>query len=559
MKIGVKIGAMSLGTLAILIIVGITAYFSVTKLIENNRDVLHSQKVLEALAVLHFQMVDSQSSARGYVVTGDDDYLDQFKTAQSNVTDSLKEIRKLTHDNQVQQQMLDNLDPEVDKALAEMKETMELCKVHGPEEALRRMRAGGPKNLMETIRRHMHEVANVEKKLLLDRTEDMTDSANNTKLTVIFGTILAIVFVSLCAYLITRDITGPIRVLVRASDNLARGRFDAVPRFNSQDEFEDLAAAFNQMGSSMRDFTERIEAERLRRTDLERLVDGLRLDLQKLGSRISDLVSAARQQIVGFEENPTPVATAIATAGGLSKSADELSALARSSAGVGKQCSHHCEVAVRSYQEAQSSVIVLAEKVKSAAIGVSALSERTEDMNEIVGVIESISAELNLVAMGAAMEVSRAGESAKGISPLVDQLRSLSDMAKQHSIKVNQTLSRIEKAATRAVISTEDANEAVEPALSNVSKVASDLESLGKATSDLEMTVVRVSEESGKHAAALGLTPHKIERVLSRLDSERTFIKQCELTAADIQATATHANELVSAPAPQHEEAPSLV
>jgi len=559
MKIGVKIGLMALGALAILIIVGVTAFFSVTKLIETNRDVVHSQQVLEALAVLHFQILDAQTSARGYVVTSDDDYQDQFKSSQNELKNSFKELHKLTADNATQQQTLDALEPDVDKAMAEFKETMELCKVHGYDEALKRIRLGGPQDLMDKIRRHVSDLADLEKKNLRDRTDDMTDSANNTKLTIIFGTVLAIVFVSLCGFLITRDITGPIRTLVRASDNLARGRFDAVPRFNTQDEFEDLSAAFNQMGSSMRDLTERVEADRARRTQLEHLVDALRLDVQRISSRADELLSAARQQIVGFEENPTPVKTSVAAAGDLSKTADELSTLARSTQDASKQTTHVSEGAVRGYQDVLSSVSALAEKVKSAATGVTALSERTEEMNEVVAALNEIGSELNLVAMGAAMELARAGESGKAMAPLVDQLRSLSDKAKQHGIKVNQTLSRIEKAATRAVISTEDAVEAVEPTMTNATRVADDLQSLAKVAAELEFAAGKVYDESGKHSAALGLAPSKIERILSTLEAERTFIKQCELKATEIQSAAAHANELIPTPITYPEEAASLV
>src|SRR5262249_54175415 len=312
-------------------------------------------------------ILDAQSSARGYIVTTDDDYQDQFKSSQNDVRDSLKEIRKLTQDNAAQQQTLDTLEPDVDHALAQMKETMELCKVHGSDEALKRLRAGGQNDLLDNIRRRMIDMASVEKKLLSDRTEDMTESAYNTKLTIVFGTILALVFVSLCGFLITRDITGPIRVLVRAADNLARGRFDAVPRFHSRDEFEDLSLAFNQMGSSMRDLTEQVELDRARLIQLEHLVDALRLDLEKVNSRASDLLSAARHQIICFEESPTPVATAADAAGHLAETADQLSVLARAACESGKQASQASEGTARGYQELQTALTALSEKIKSTA------------------------------------------------------------------------------------------------------------------------------------------------------------------------------------------------
>ncbi|HEY9871346.1 MAG TPA: CHASE3 domain-containing protein [Candidatus Obscuribacterales bacterium] len=559
MKIGVKIGAMSLGALAILLIVGITSYFSVSKMIENNRWVLHTQKVLEEVALLQSRLLDAQNSARGYIVTSDEDYLELFKTAEGHVRESIRELKHLTQDNPVQQQTLDKLEPIADSAIDNMQKTVSVFKEKGYQAALDRIRTGVLKETMEPVRKLIRDMVDVEKKLLLERQQDMTESANNTILTILFGTALAIAFVSLSAYLITRDITGPIRVLVRASDNLARGRFDAAPTFSSRDEFGDLAAAFNQMGHSMLELSETVAQEKKGREHAEQLLQAIRQHLERICSRAGELVPTTRTVIVGFQDNPSPAGTAVAMTGELARAAEELVALARSAGETAKKAGFLSESVARSFLEMQTAVSSLAEKVKSTGAGVATFSDRTEEMNEVVGAVDGIAAELNLLAMGIAMEATRSAEDGKGVSALVDQLKSLAEKARQNGIKAHHILSRIEKAATRAVISSEDAVEAVEPALKNVAQVGDDVEGFGRAVADVQSAVLKVSDHATRHGSAIDAAPHRLERILSTVESERTFIKQCELCLTQIDQDARHAHDLLAIPFQKPDEVPSLI
>lgn len=559
MKIGVKIAAMSLGALAILLIVGVTAYFSVSKMIENNRWVLHTEKVLEEVALLQSRMLDAQNSARGYIVTSDEDYLELFRAAEAHVKDSMRELKRLTEDNSTQQQTLEKLEPIAEAAIDNMQKTITVFKEKGYQAALDRIRTGILKETMEPVRKLIRDMADVEKKLLLERQQDMSESANNTILTIIFGIALAIAFVSLSAFLITRDITGPIRVLVRASDNLARGRFDAAPAFSSRDEFGDLAAAFNQMGHRMLELSETVAQEKKEREYAEQLLEALRPQVERIGSRVNELLATAGAVILGFEDNPAPAAAAAATLGELAAAADEMVAMARSAGEAAKQAGFFSENVSRSFLEMQTSLGSLTEKVKSTRTGVTTFSERTEEMNEIVGAIDGITAKLNWLAMGMAMEATRSGDSGRSISALVDQLKSLAESARQQGVKAHQVLSRVEKAATRALISSEDAVEAVEPAMKNVAQVGDEVEEFAKVVAVLKSTVLKISDQASRHGAAVALSPHRMERLLSTVEGERTFIKQGELCLKQIDQDARHAHDLLAAPSLKSDGLPSLV
>jgi len=85
------------------------------------------------------------------------------------------------------------------------------------------------------------------------------DIQNQTVLAFVGITIAGAVFSTLIALLISRNISGPIKKLVSASEQLANGNLDAKVDLASGDEFGKLAHRFNQMADVLRERDERLK------------------------------------------------------------------------------------------------------------------------------------------------------------------------------------------------------------------------------------------------------------------------------------------------------------
>jgi methyl-accepting chemotaxis protein len=62
----------------------------------------HTTKVLDALASVVSGMVDQETGVRGYLVSGDDRFLDPFNGGQKEFSNAWNEAKSLTADNPVQ-------------------------------------------------------------------------------------------------------------------------------------------------------------------------------------------------------------------------------------------------------------------------------------------------------------------------------------------------------------------------------------------------------------------------------------------------------------------------
>src|SRR5713101_9252781 len=165
-SIGAKIGGGFGLALAILVVIGAVSYRSTTGFIESSEWVEHTHRVLEKLTDLVARMTDAETGQRGYVITGEEHYLEPYRSAIEAVDQRLKDLRKLTADNPNQQRRLDALEPLIASKFTELKDTIDLRKSKGFEAALRIVLTDKGKRVMDDIRKVASEIANEENELL---------------------------------------------------------------------------------------------------------------------------------------------------------------------------------------------------------------------------------------------------------------------------------------------------------------------------------------------------------------------------------------------------------
>ncbi len=98
---------------------------------------------------------DAETGQRGFVITGDDAFLDPYTRAVPAVSSALAELRELAADDASLQRWIDDLEPVIVSAkLAELKRTIEQRRADRASRRRRRSCAGGAgKRDMDEIRR----------------------------------------------------------------------------------------------------------------------------------------------------------------------------------------------------------------------------------------------------------------------------------------------------------------------------------------------------------------------------------------------------------------------
>ncbi len=125
----------------------------------------HTHLVIENLEKLISTMKDAETGQRGYLITGEERYLDPYTAAVGQADQILKDVRELTVDNPDQQKRLDTMEPLIGDKFAELKETIDLRKdpIKGFDAAKQVVLSDKGKDLMDQIRKVVLDMEGEEK------------------------------------------------------------------------------------------------------------------------------------------------------------------------------------------------------------------------------------------------------------------------------------------------------------------------------------------------------------------------------------------------------------
>ena len=197
--------------LACLAVVGVVSYLSVVRLKENAAWVEHTLEVLSSLELLLAAATDSETAERGYVITGDQSYLEPYRQAAAVIDGQTRHLRELTADNRAQQQRLDSVAALVNDRLANLRAVIELRQDQGFAAAQGEILSGRGKQFHDRIRHLIDQMKSTETSLLKEREQRADRSSNITQAIIIGGGVLAFGLVGLALFAIRRDFAGRAR------------------------------------------------------------------------------------------------------------------------------------------------------------------------------------------------------------------------------------------------------------------------------------------------------------------------------------------------------------
>ena len=203
------IAGFGLSAFTLVVIAGVS-YFNTSRLIENDAWVKHTYQVRTEFATLLSQLKDAETGQRGYLITGEDDYLEPYKVAIGSAKNTLDDIRRLTADNPNQQRRIASLGPLIDAKFTELKQTIDLRRTQGFDAAQKVVLSNVGKATMDQIRAVVTEGDQEELALLNKRTEEAKSSANQTMMIILWGGLLGTLAVAAIGWFTSSSLSDQI-------------------------------------------------------------------------------------------------------------------------------------------------------------------------------------------------------------------------------------------------------------------------------------------------------------------------------------------------------------
>jgi signal transduction histidine kinase len=215
---------------------------------------VHTAYVLDTLETVRDAMLEQETGVRGYMITGDERFLDSYDRGSKVYLPAIQQVKILTANSPAQQRRLDELTELANKWRSEFAEKA-IALTQNPEtrdkaRALEASMVG--KTTMDLVRDKAEEIEAAERELLA-RRDAMQDQAIATAYIVtILGGAVSLIVALLMGILLMRGIATPITHMTSAMTRLARGDTSVeVPGVGRGDEIGAMAESAEVFKDSM--------------------------------------------------------------------------------------------------------------------------------------------------------------------------------------------------------------------------------------------------------------------------------------------------------------------
>jgi methyl-accepting chemotaxis protein len=247
---------------------------------------------------------------------------------------------------------------------------------------------------------------------------------------------------------------------------------------------------------------------------------------EAVARRVSDISSAVAQMTASIQEmdqNLLNLATVVEQA---VANTQEMSASIVQVAGNAERVRSESNVTDQQVREGRNEVLALSKGMSSISDTVADvvtemqnLDHASRQIGEILGLIEEIADQTNLLALNAAIEAARAGEHGRGFAVVADEVRKLAENSASSTKQIGQLVADIQRRTTAVLERTARANNLVQSNAESARNVTQMIETISKRVTEVAQLVseisiatteqARASEELAKASEQMGAMTHE--------------------------------------------------
>ncbi len=395
-------------------------------------------------------------------------------------------------------------------------------------------------------------------------------AANNIINFIAIVVIVAILLVILLAFVFARLLTIPVRRISRVLTNIGMGDFDARVQVNSADELGRLGESLNAMfDNTLTLIQTREEKEELqdRITTLLNeistvaegdltvqaevtaditgaIADSFNLMIEELRRVILNIQQSTGQANIYFEQmvyntqrtdeaadrQAARILNVSSVVSDIDRSIQRVSESTVTSAQVAQEARANAHQGSLAVTKSVASMNRIRGNVQETAKKIKRLGESSQQIGEIVKLIDDIADQTNMLALNAAIQAAMAGEQGKGFSVVAEEVRRLAERSAAATREIATLVKSIQDDTSEAVVAMEESTREVVEG----SKVADDagraLDEIQDVVDKLAQLIVSISEVAQQQAANSTSIAQSMNDI-SSLTMEATSLRQQSATA----------------------------
>ncbi|MBL75061.1 methyl-accepting chemotaxis protein [Idiomarina baltica] len=453
-------------------------------------------------------------------------YLDKYADARSSLDRNLAEYEEFIERDEVANRFK-KLKSLLDEYWQHDEQFLKLVKAQ-LDEPVASLRENTVLPLTDKISGVLDDLLAQEMKQIDTVSDQARDIASTAKIGVITAIIIALILVTVFAFLLTRSIVTPLRGAVKFAETIAQRDLTQHISVQGSDEPAQLLRQLIETQRELRDSMGQIaqSSQQLASTS------------EELSSVTDDSSRTIQQQTEELEQAATAVnelTTAVENVAHDAQSASEASDAADERAQFGNDRVIKTVTAIEE----------LSQEIGDSSNNVTELAEKVKGITKVLEVIRGIAEQTNLLALNAAIEAARAGESGRGFAVVADEVRSLAHKTQQSTVEIEDMVAAINDSSDRSVNTMKQSLERASRTLDIAREAGDALKQIATAVSEINTHNTSIASAAEEQANVARDVDRNLVSIRDLSNSTASGAEQTSASSQELSRLAVDLNNLV--------------
>jgi len=345
------------------------------------------------------------------------------------------------------------------------------------------------------------------------------------------GAAIAIFLVAgLVATLVGRGISRPVERVTAALKDIAEGEGDLTKRVDvrTNDEIGALVRWFNTFVQKIHDLI----------ADVARTSTDVASAATEIAASSEQIASGMSQQT----EQVTQISSAIEE---MSASVVEVAKKSADAASTAAQAGDVAQQGGATVNQTITDMRSINETVSASATAVAGLGQRSEQIGQIIEVINDIADQTNLLALNAAIEAARAGEYGRGFAVVADEVRKLADRTTKATEEITGSITAIQTETQTAVERMKAGSAQVQTGVDRAAGAGESLQKIVTSSRDVATMIQSIAAAAEEQSAAAEQISRNVESITAVAKQSSEGTNQAASAATELSGKAEQLQSLV--------------